>query len=58
MAIESEEIIKGIHDELEKLSLVCVDEIENRQFSKKSKLPFKLATFVYACKSPMQRKVS
>lgn len=48
MTIESEEIIKGIHEELEELLRVCVDEIGNRQFSKKSKLPFKLATFVYA----------
>ena len=48
MTQESKDIIKEIHEELEELTLVCVDEIENRQFSRKSKLPFKLATFVYA----------
>lgn len=48
MTKEAEDIIKGIHEELDELSQVCVDEIENRQFSRKSKLPFKLATFVYA----------
>lgn len=48
MTQESKDIINGIHEELEELSLVCVDEIENRQFSRKSKLPFKIAMFVYA----------
>lgn len=48
MTKESQDIIKGIHEELDNLSQVCVDEIATRQFSQKSKLPFKLATFVYA----------
>lgn len=48
MTKESEDIIKGILEELEKLALVCVGEMANWQFSQKSKLPFKLAKFVYA----------
>ena len=48
MTQDSKDIINDIHEELEELSLVCIEEIENRQFSRKSKLPFKLATFVYA----------
>lgn len=48
MTQEYRDIINGIHKELEELSQVCVEEINNKQFSRKSKLPFKLATFVYA----------
>lgn len=48
MTQDSKDIINDIHEELEELSLVCIEEIENRQFSRKPKLPFKLATFVYA----------
>lgn len=48
MTKESQDIIKGIYEELGELSHVCVDEISNRQFPQKSKLPYKLATFVYA----------
>lgn len=48
MTAESANIIIAIHKELAFLSEYCVDEIENKQFSVKSKLPFKLATFVYS----------
>lgn len=48
MTQESIDIINEIYKELEELSQVCVDEINNKQFTRKSKLPFKLATFVYA----------
>lgn len=48
MTKELQDIIKGIYEELDELSQICVDEISNMQFSQKSKLPFKLATFVYA----------
>lgn len=48
MTPKSKDIINDIHKELEELSQVCVEEINNNQFSRRSKLPFKLATFVYA----------
>lgn len=48
MTQESRDIINGIHKELEELSQACLEEINNKQFSRKSKLPFKLAAFVYA----------
>ncbi|MCQ2117856.1 MAG: hypothetical protein MJY76_06960 [Bacteroidales bacterium] len=48
MTKESDRIIKDINKELKKLTDVCVDEVSNREFSKKSKLPYKLASFIYS----------
>ena len=48
MTNESKEIICGIHKELNGLMQFCVKEIANKEFSQKSKLPYKLASFVYS----------
>lgn len=48
MTKKNKDIINDIHKGLEELAHVCVEEINNKQFSQKSKLPFKVATFVYA----------